>query len=311
MLVMSKSKNNLMSTSALAKRLELSSKVLFQLLKDKGWIDRVGEQWKLTGKGQFEGGDYIQSKKFGEYIGWPESIIEHKVFDELFNRPLRTRIIAEDVGISSHRFNALLVERGWQKSFHRGWVLTSEGRRIGGSEGQDEETGVPYTLWPREILNVEWLQVALAKLKNPAFSTLPDQATEQTPEQPQAELGLDFEEHTPPYNTMDGHAALFVEDALVDNWLYLMGVTHCYRYQMPDESLGLADFYLPSSQVYIEVWHKSEKQGEQGQAISQKLARLDYYKKNGANLIEIQSDTIDKLDQTLPKALLGFGITVY
>ena len=112
----------------------------------------MGEQWKLTGKGQFEGGDYIQSKKYGEYIGWPDAIIEHKIFDELFNRPLRTRVIAEDLDISSHRFNALLVERGWQKRFHRGWVLTEEGKRVGGSEGQDEETGVPYTLWTRGTL---------------------------------------------------------------------------------------------------------------------------------------------------------------
>ena len=47
-----------------------------------------------------------------------------------------------------------------------------------------------------------------------------------------------------------------------------------------------------------------EKQGEQGQAMSEKLARLEYYKRTNANYIEIQQNTIDNLDKTLPKALL-------
>ena len=68
--------NSLLSTSALAKKLDLPAKTIFELLVAKGWIERVGDLWKLTGKGQFEGGDYVTSKKFGEYIGWLESVIE-------------------------------------------------------------------------------------------------------------------------------------------------------------------------------------------------------------------------------------------
>ena len=327
---MTSSKYNLLSTSALAKRLELTSKVLFELLQEKAWIERADDQWKLTGKGQFEGGDYIQSKKYGEYIGWPESIIENRIFDELFNRPLRTRIIAKDVANSSHRFNALLVERGWQKRFHRGWVLTEAGKQVGGSEGQDEETGVPFTLWPRDILNIDWLQSALEKLSSPEPMNSPEPVRSPAPlskpkqtennkrqqksekasdskSEPQAELNLVCSSAEPPFTTLDGHIALFSEDALVDNWLYLMGVSHCYRYQMADAALGIADFYLPSAQVYVEVWHS----GEQGKAMSLKLGRLEHYKKIKANVIEVQQDQTHKLDQTLPKALLGFGITVF
>ena len=43
--------NSLLSTSALAKKLDLPAKTIFELLVAKGWIERVGDLWKLTGKG--------------------------------------------------------------------------------------------------------------------------------------------------------------------------------------------------------------------------------------------------------------------
>lgn len=308
---MSKYKNNLLSTSALAKSLELAPKTLFELLQEKGWIERIDDQWKLTGKGQFEGGDYVNSKKYGEYIGWPETILEHKIFAELFNRPMRTRVLAEELGISGHRFNALLVERGWQMRFHRGWVLTDEGRSQGGIESEDDEVGVPYTLWPRQVLENAWLQRALDILQKPLLAVknhteAAGEQSDRTNQGAQSELNLEASTHSE-WPTLDGHRIEFAEHALVDNWLYLMDVAHSYRYTMQDESLGRADFYIPLKQLFIEVWHAEQ----QGSLLSQKLARLEFYKANNRRFIEVTQQDILNLDRYLPKALLKQGITVF
>ena len=63
-----------LSTSALARKLEIPAQQLFATLKDYGWIQRQGEGWLLTPKGEFEGGQYRQSKRFGRYVVWPESL---------------------------------------------------------------------------------------------------------------------------------------------------------------------------------------------------------------------------------------------
>lgn len=300
--------NSLLSTSALAKKLDLPAKTIFELLVAKGWIERVGDLWKLTGKGQFEGGDYVTSKKFGEYIGWPESVIEHVIFDELFNRPLRTRIIGQELGISAHRFNALLAELGWQKRFHRGWILTTVGNKLGGKEHEDDESGVPYTLWPRTILDNEHLAPALLALRT---SSEPTKVATQAnaPADTTDQQILDFSV-APPSNdwrAMDGHKLDHREDLLLDDWFYLMGVSHAYQRELPDRELGTCDFYLPAAHLYIECWHAKDA----GAALNAKFGRLDYYKANNLSYFEVSADDLKNLDSVLPKTLLKYGLIIF
>ncbi len=306
---MNASRHSLISTSALAKQLEIAPRNLFELLVEKGWIERHDKQWKLTGKGQFEGGDYVNSQKYGEYIGWPESILEHKIFSELFKRPLRIRVLAEDIGISPHRFNAILAERGWQRRFHRGWVLTNDGKKVGGVEREDDDVGVPYTLWPRTILENRWLLRVLDAHRN-TLDAIRQSRLDPNPgsEQHQSELNLDGSATaTETLMSLDGRELTTYEDQLVCDWLYTMGVVHSYRYSLEDEKLGYADFYLPLHQVFIEVWHRKTGNAD----LKKKLARIDYYKGNDKNLIEVEEERLLSLDQELPKALLKFGITVF
>ncbi|MGB5324875.1 MAG: hypothetical protein WBN40_05550, partial [Pseudomonadales bacterium] len=223
----------LVSTSALAKKLDLPARSVFELLVEKGWIERVNKHWKLTGKGQFEGGDYVNSKKYGEFIGWPEAVLEHTIFAELFDRPLRTRIIGRELDISAHRFNALLAELGWQQRHHRGWILTAAGREQGGLEREDEESGVPYTLWPRTILDDARLATNLDALQRPlrglqSRAELTDRAAQPATEasassdEPQLlELALDFEAGNDAQDgcalrAMDGHLLEHPEDTALD-----------------------------------------------------------------------------------------------
>ena len=308
---MNTNRHPLISTSALAKQLEIAPRNLFELLVDKGWIERHGKQWKLTGKGQFEGGDYVNSQKYGEYIGWPESILEHKIFSELFKRPLRTRVIAADIGLSAHRLNAILAERGWQRRFHRGWVLTEEGKKIGGIESEDDEVGVPFTLWPRAILDNPWLLRVLDAHRQTINAIASDNnasSNANDEKQLQSELNLEGSGiQSYRFSTLDGREVNCREDQLVCDWLYTMGVTHSYRYALENGDLGYADFYVPQQQVFIEVWHRETNNVD----LKKKLARIDYYRKNARNLIEIEEEIIFKLDHELPKALLKYGITVF
>lgn len=336
---------HLVSTSALAKQLELPAKRVFELLLEKNWIERVNDTWRLTGKGQFEGGDYVNSKKYGEFIGWPEIVLEHSIFAELFNRPLRTRIIGQELGISAHRFNALLAELGWQKSFHRGWKLTPRGTLLRGEEQEDQETGVPYTLWPRAILDDDELKKTIATISLAKPSELPAPLLDQEDAQPiepasgvtpavasnsaeeKNQQQLDFadinaavSEHSELttvegsqelFTTLDGHKVEYREDLALDNWLYLLGVNHAYHRSLPTDSnggtLGYADFYLPAAHLYIECWHHKDN----GPALKDKMARLEYYQENDLAHLEIKSNEIDQFDILLPKMLLKHGITVF
>lgn len=319
----------LISTSALAKKLDLPTRSVFELLVEKGWIERVGKHWKLTGKGQFEGGDYVNSKKYGEFIGWPEAVAEHNIFAQLFDRPLRTRVIGKELGIAAHRFNALLAELGWQHRHHRGWVLTPAGRAQAGRDAEDEESGVPYTLWPRTILDDSRLANALHALELPLAHLRRSLAAQEESaagkdkgaaagnesaagkgNSPQQSLDLPFdgdEEAGAALRAMDGHCLQHPEDTALDNWFYLMGVAHAYQRSLPDERLGHCDFYLPAARLYIECWHA----GDKGKALKEKMTRLEYYKSQQLSHHELTASDLVKLDAVLPRLLLKHGITVF
>jgi len=62
------------STSALSKIMEIQSKELFEIFERKGWIKKDGKSWLLTPKGEIHGGK-IKNGQYGEYVAWPEEII--------------------------------------------------------------------------------------------------------------------------------------------------------------------------------------------------------------------------------------------
>lgn len=298
----------LVSTSALAKRLDLPVKAVFGILRDRGWIERIGEHWRLTGKGQFEGGDYVKSKKYGEYIGWPEATAQHPVFDSLLNRPLSAQSLGAECGISAQRCNALLTELGWQTPFHQGWSITSLGKSLGGLEQEDAATGIPYTVWPKSLLEHPQLLHAIHYLQ-PLAKTRENNDTNRNTQIDGAQQTLGLEsprENTGPFLCMDGHLSTHREDFAVDNWLYVMGVAHAYQRSLADDALGCADFYIPAAHLHIECWHSQNN----AKALSQKLARIDYYKDSGLAYIELSEEDCQSLDQVLPRQLRKHGITL-
>ena len=71
------------STSALAKLGEIPVQQLFSVLKDYTWIRKTDDGWALTAKGEFEGGSYVNSKRYGRYIVWPTSLLDHPLFQAI------------------------------------------------------------------------------------------------------------------------------------------------------------------------------------------------------------------------------------
>ena len=69
------------STIALSKKLYVSGKDLFEFFEDQGWIERNGKSWALTKEGE-EAGGTMKNGQYGEYVAWPEEIIE-EIEDEL------------------------------------------------------------------------------------------------------------------------------------------------------------------------------------------------------------------------------------
>lgn len=63
-----------LSTTALSKEIGIGSKELFSKFEKLNWIERKNEDWILTTIGKEKG---AQTKKgqYGEYIAWPETII--------------------------------------------------------------------------------------------------------------------------------------------------------------------------------------------------------------------------------------------
>ncbi len=66
--------SRLVSTSQLAKNLNLPPREVFSRLQAAGWISRENDSWVLTKVGAENGGEVRRSKQYGDYIVWPTSI---------------------------------------------------------------------------------------------------------------------------------------------------------------------------------------------------------------------------------------------
>ncbi len=64
----------LLSTTALSKELGISSKDLFGKFEKLKWIEKENDDWVLTNIGKAKGA-HTKKGQYGEYIAWPEIII--------------------------------------------------------------------------------------------------------------------------------------------------------------------------------------------------------------------------------------------
>ena len=264
-----------LSTTRIADLAKIESRGLFKLLNKHGWIKREDNHWRLTPHGEFEGGSYQKSEKYGEFIVWPESIIEHHLISGFEEEWVSATKLAEYYKLTPRIINCLFSELGWIEKDQRGWMITERGRLIGGDQ-RDGKQGF-FVMWPGAVKHNEEL---ISSIKNVAGES------------------DDY--------CLDGHQVLCAGEKKIDNWLYLHHISHAYKRFLPGSELRCS-FYLPERKVYIEFWGFDRSTG----SLSQKLEKEAFYKEHGYKLLELHDDDLDSLDEIFPQRLLQFGMQIH
>ncbi|MEP5765534.1 MAG: hypothetical protein ABJ308_13125 [Halieaceae bacterium] len=287
-----------LSTSALARKLGLPAQQLFATLRDYGWIQRHEDSWLLTGKGEFEGGSYVDSRRYGRYIVWPQGLESHALLSAIESNQ---RISASAMRryypkLHPRQINRAMAELGLQVHSVLGWELTEQGKRLGGLQEESENSGAFYVTWPHEIVDHPVIHRELA-----AQSEIGE---EQAPVAAEDDLfaNLGGSELV----GIDGHALETELELKVCNWLYLAQLAHSHQRALPVEEVLYGDFYLPAARAYIECWEAEEP----AERLSLKLKKLDVYREQELRLIEVKASDGERLDEVLGRPLMDFGIRV-
>ena len=286
----------LISTSALAKEKFLDVKLLFEKLEELGLIETVEDNRILTSLGEKIGAEYKNHKTYGKYIAWPEnielSVIESKSKKE---NVLSSTVIGKHFNTSANKINFILSELGWIEKHIKGWHITSFGLTLKGVQKEDTRSGIPFVVWPIEILESK----SLKKTVQEALGTY---------EQTESEHGKDFRGlFEAKYRSTDGHYVRSKAEMLIDNWLYMTEITHAYERKLPVEEDLYCDFYLPKGKVYLEYWGYDNDE----KYLARKTKKLEIYKKYNFNLIELIDADVENLDDVLPRKLLKFNVQAY
>ncbi len=288
-----------LSTSALARFLELPVPQLFAVLKDYGWIRKVEDGWVLTAKGEFEGGEYVHSQRYGRYIVWPEQLREHPLLLGLeSNRRLSCAQLARQFELDVRQVQRVLAERGLLRRGGRGWQLTVAGEHAGGLEFDSEHNGLVHSLWPEDLLQqVPGLEVLFHKLQRL------QQVAQTGAAEPQDDL---FGADAAPYVGLDGHTHASCGELLICNWLYLAGIPHACGRDVPGLPGQRADFFLPRDAVSIEYL------GDEGDArsLSATLERLEHYRRSQWPCLEVRPEHLPGLGNYLEVRLQRLGVEV-
>lgn len=297
--LMGNNRNIPLSTSALARQLGLPSQALFSLLDRLGWIKRAQDTWVLTPKGEFEGGSYHDSDRYGRYVVWPDTIMQHAGLQKACSGiVISASSIGRDRRVSGRYMNHVFHELGWIVPGIKGWRITDAGKALGGVEIENEETSVPYVKWPPDLLRNPRLQAALEN----SYGEVADNIAAAEPGQ-----DLFTQQQRASCSGIDGHGFEQLEMAAICNWLYFAGLTHSCGRSIPGDTEHRADFYLPGGNIYIEYW------GEQGDGafLTEKLDKKEALQAQGLAVVELGRGDIEHLDEVLNRELFRHGVTVY
>ena len=282
-----------LSTSALAKALAIPLQQLFVTLRDYGWIRKVDDGWLLTAKGEFEGGEYIHSRRYGRYIVWPHSLLEHALLRGLESNRFVTELqIARQYQIGAALVRRLFGELGLLRRDYNGWALTRRGEAAGGIEISEDGERVIH--WPQSLLEDALVAQQLD------YGTRLHLADD--------ELQPDLLQPVSEFRGLDGHCLRTRGEWLVCNWLYLAGIAHACGRRLPlvGEGEHHADFWLPTAQLYIECCGDERD----GAALGASLERLEIYRRRQWPCIEVRAEQLADLDGYLSGQLRRLGVPI-
>ena len=298
---------NKLSTSALAKKLAMPSKQLFQQLVDADLLQRHDDAWQLTAAGTALGGEQKNHPKYGNYVAWPESLTLEKIKQFESHSEKSKNLTATQIGkhfqASANKINFILSELGWLEKAIKGWKATPQGLLAGGIQKEDARSGIPYVIWPEPILQNRSLISTIRDVQGIA----PDSpVSHEEKDEKSDQIGF-RDKFVAKHRTTDGHYVRSRAEMLIDNWLYMAEIVHAYERRLPIEEEVYCDFYLPTGKVYIEFWGMESD----AKYLSRKNHKKEIYAKKGFNLIELNDEDVLNLDDILPKKLLKFGIQAY
>jgi hypothetical protein len=144
-----------LSTTALSKELNVSSKDLFAFFENAGLIAGEQKSWYLTDPGKEMGGILKTHPQHGTYLAWNENIKTDSIMKKLNEETnlLTATNLAKHFGISKLRINPILSEIGLIQKSVKGWIVTKLGEGLGGKQFEHDRTGVPYVSWNESILS--------------------------------------------------------------------------------------------------------------------------------------------------------------
>lgn len=218
------------------------------------------------------------------------------------NTHLNSTQLAEHFGLSAKKINQVLLELGWIEPALKGWMPTTQGKKLLAQEHEYHKTGASFVVWPKSIKTSNILKRGVEEYKG--ASTV---EAVLSPKEVVHEYTLNFRNKFPSkYRTSDGHQVRSRAELAIDNWLYQNRVIHVYEKMLPIEEEVYSDFYIREGNVYIEYWGMEKDQ----KYLARKQVKQEIYAKYEFNLIELDDKHIENLDDYLPKFLLKYGVVV-
>jgi len=302
-----------LSTSALAKRLRLPIQQLFVTLRDYGWIERRGEGWVLTGKGELHGGRYRDSQRYGRYIVWPETLTDHPLITaiESNQRIYPGGMCRYYPHLTAAQINRTLREIGLQRHTPEGVQVTDLGQRFGGRQEFDEEHALAVISWPHEIVDDPVIHRELNRLAGSGRVVAPpaDAVEASANDGGTADLfapsGGDDEGaaagngHTTERIGLDGHRVASLLQLRVCDWLYEAQLAHACRRRLPVAEELSADFYVPAAGLYIECWEAEVATAE----LTRRLRTREVCRELGLAYLEVAAADMERIDSLLTARL--------
>jgi len=296
------------SRSALASKLDITLKELTQAMLEAGWLryeeqSAKGKEWTLTNKGEFEGGIYKTSKKFGQYVAWPQSVLTHTVILELKDSLLNATTIAKAFNISAKTLNKLLADLGWTCPSKKGWRITEVGVEEGGVQQKSEATSIPFVLWQRRILENTILSRHIALYKGACEPSVAVGSTS---------MGTDKNDSQAYHRLLNGLSVFDPRDIYIANYLYLYGIRYAYQRSVSVKAGNvittvIGDFYLPDSGIYLFIQRAQISPTK----LSEQIERLSQIHQSLLPHIVLSESDVSMLERLLPKLLLDLGVTLY
>ncbi len=218
------------------------------------------------------------------------------------NSALTSTRLGEHFKLSAKQINRVLLELGWIEKEGNGWKPSAQGEKLK-AEKILYQKKIPFVVWHPDICKSRILQNAISDLLSIEVETPP--ITQPSPIQEEAADKTDgFRDKFPPtIRASDGHMVRSRAEAMIDAWLYENRIVHAYERLVRVEQKMYCDFYLPELDLYIEFWGMESNPKYK----ARKEVKLDTYRKNGLNLIEIKDSHIDNLDDYLMSQLVKFG----